>query len=72
MSEELLEKKMATKSHNRDCRDCRGSGRSHNRRMSEDAKENGLRKRLTDEEYWKEFAEIREEFSRLKLRIEES
>jgi len=71
VSEELLEKKMATESHSRDCRDCRGSERGHNRRMTEDAKAIGMRKRLTDEEYWKEFTEIKEEFNRLKLRIEE-
>ena len=50
VSEELLEKEMATESHSRDCR---GSKRSHRRRVSEDAKENGIRKRLIDEEYWK-------------------
>ena len=55
VSEELMEKKMATDSHSRDCR---GSKRSHSRRVREDAKANGIRKRLTDEEYWKEIAEI--------------
>ena len=69
MSEELLEKKMATESHNRDCR---GSERGHNRRVTEDAKVVGMRKRLTDEEYWKEVAEIKEQFDELKRRIEES
>ena len=58
--EELLEKKMATESHSIDCRDCRGSGRSHSRRMSEDAKANGMRKKSTDEEYWKEIVEFKE------------
>ena len=63
---------MATESHSRDCRYCRGSWRSHSRRVWEDAKENGMRKRLADEEYWKEFVEIKVEFNRLKLMIEES
>ena len=72
VSEELLEKEMDTESHSKDSSDCRGSERSHNKRVSEDAKENGIRKRLIDEEYWKQLAGIREEFNRLKLRIEES
>ena len=72
VSEELLEKKMATDSHIRDCRDCRGSERGHNRRVREDAKENGMRKKLTDEEYWKEIAEIIEQFNKVELMINES
>ena len=72
VSKELLEKRMATESHSRDCRYCRGSERGHSNRVWEDAKANGMRKRLTDEEYWKEFAEIKEEFNELKRRIEES
>jgi len=73
VSEELLEKRMATESHSRDCRDCRGSERNHIRRVCEDAKANGMRKKKsTDEEWQKELAEIREEFNELKRRIEES
>ena len=72
VSEELLEKKMATESHGRDCKDCRGSERNHSRRMSEDAKANGMRKKSTDEELQREIAEIREEINELKRRIEES
>ena len=55
VSEEILEKGMATESHSRDCR---GSKRSHSRRVTEDAKVVGMRKRLTDEEYWKEISEV--------------
>ena len=53
--EELMEEKMDIDSHSRDYR---GSERGHNRRVREDAKENGTRKKLIDEEYWKEIAEI--------------
>ena len=61
---------MTTDSHRRDSR---GSKRDHNRRKEkEDAKANGIRKQLTDEEYEKELAEIREQFNKLKLMIEES
>ena len=60
---------MATDSHSRDCRDCRGYERSHNRRVREDAKENGRRKRLTDEEYWKEMVEICRKFIELERMI---
>ena len=73
VSEELLEKKMATESHGRDCRDCRGSGRNHSRRVCGDAKENGMKKKKSiDEELHIELAEIRKEFNELKRRIEES
>ena len=62
MSEELLEKRMATESHSKDCKYCRGSERNHSRRVCEDAKENGMRKKKpTEEECQKELAEIREE-----------
>ena len=37
---------------------CRGSERSQNREK-EDAKENGIRKKMNDEEYDKEIVEIR-------------
>ena len=62
MSEELMkiemEKKMTIDSHRRDSR---GSERDHNRRKEkEDAKAHGIWKQLTDEEYDKELAEIRE------------
>ena len=63
---------MAIEIHSRDYRYCIGSERGHSRRVTEDAKANGMRKRLTDEEYWKLFAEIKEEFNELKRRIEES
>ena len=46
VSEELMEEKIAIDSHSRDCR---GSERGHNRRVKEDAKENGRRKKFTDE-----------------------
>ena len=67
VSEELMEKKMATDNHRRDCR---GSDRGHKIRVREDAKANGMRKKLTDEEYWKEVAEIKEQFDKLKMMIE--
>ena len=62
MSEELLkiemEKKMTTDNHKRDSK---GSERDHNRRKeTEDANANGIWKQLTDEEYDKEIAKIRE------------
>ena len=63
---------MAINSHNKDCKDCRGSERSHSGRVREDAKANGIRKRLTNAEYDEELAEIREHFNKLKMRIEES
>ena len=67
MSEELLkiemDKKMTTNSHRRDSR---GSERDHNtRKEKEEAKVNGIRKQLTDEEYDKELAKIREQFNKL-------
>ena len=70
MSEELMmEEKMTSKSHRRDSR---GSERGHNRKEEEDARTNGMRKKLTDAEYWKEVAEIREQFNKLVMMIEES
>ena len=61
---------MTTDSHRGDNR---GSKRDHNRRKDkEDAKENGIRQQLTDEEYEKELAEIREQFNKLKMMIEEN
>ena len=57
---------MATDSHSRDCR---GFERGHNRRVREDAKENGMRKKLTNEEYQKEVAQIWEQFKKLELMI---
>ena len=72
VSEELLEKRMATESHGRYCRDCRGSERSHSGRVREDAKENGIRKRLTDEEYWKEIDEINKHLDELENMIKEN
>ena len=60
---------MATDSHSRDCR---GSKRGHNRRVREDSKANGIRKRLTDEEYWKEMAEITKQLDELERMIEEN
>ena len=63
-----MEKKMTTDSHRRDSR---GSERDHNRRKEkEDAKENGIWKQSTDEEYYKELAEVREQFNKLKMMIE--
>ena len=62
-----MEKDTTTDSHRRDNR---GSKRDHNRRKKkEDAKENGIRKQLTDEEYEKELVEIREQFNKLKMMI---
>ena len=44
-------------------RDSRGSERDHNRiKEKEDAKENGISQQLTDAEYEKEFAEVKEFF----------
>ena len=61
---------MTTDSHRRDGR---GSERDHIRRKEkEDAKTNGLRQQLADAEYDKELAEIKEQFNKLKLMIEES
>ena len=57
VGEELMDKRMNTDSHSKDCR---GSERGHNTKEKEDAKENGIRKHLTDAKYWKEIAEIRE------------
>ena len=68
MSEELMEEKMTPKIHKRDSR---GSERGHNRKEEEDAQTNGMRKKLTDAEYWKEVAKIREQFNKLKMMIEE-
>ena len=68
MSEELMENNMTTDSHRGDSR---GSQTNHNRRKEkEDAKANGIRKQLTNEEYDKELAEIREQFNKLKMMIE--
>ena len=53
-----MEEKISTNSH---IRDCRGSKRGHIRRVREDAKENGMRKNSTDEEWQKEIAEITEQ-----------
>ena len=69
VSEELMEEKMATDSHNIDCRGFEGG---HNKRVKEDAKENGMRKKFTDAEYEKEVVELREQFNKLKMMIEES
>ena len=64
-----MEKKMTTESHKRKSK---GSERDHIRReMKEDAKENGMRNKFTDAEYEKEVAEIREQFNKLKMMIEE-
>ena len=61
---------MTTDSHRRDSR---GSERDQNRgKGKEDAKENGIWNKLTDEEYDKELAEIREQFNKLKMMIEEN
>ena len=59
---------MATEIHNRDCI---GSERGHKRRVREDAKVVGIRKKLTDEEYWKEIVEISKQFYKLEKMIEE-
>ena len=65
-----MEKKMTTDSHRKYSR---GSERDHNRRKEkEDAKANGIRRQLTDEEYDKELAEIREQFNKLKMMIKEN
>ena len=57
---------MNTDSHSRDCR---GSERGHNRKEEEDARTIGMRKKLTDAEYWKEVAEIIEQFNKLVMMI---
>ena len=45
----------------------------HSRRVREDAKANGMRKKLTDEEYWKEIVEIAKQVEKLeKMMVEES
>ena len=69
VSEELMEERMAIDSHNRDCG---GSDRGQNRRVREYAKQNGMRKRLTNEEYSKEIVEISKQFYKLERMIEES
>ena len=69
MSGKLMEDRMNTDSHNRDCI---GSERGHNRKEKEDARTNGMRQQLTNAEYWKEVAEIREQFNKLEMMIEES
>ena len=62
MSEEIMmEKRMTTNTHSRDSR---GSERGHKRKLKEYAKANGMRNKLTDEEYWKEVAEIWEKFNK--------
>ena len=63
-----MEKRMTTDSHRRDSR---GSERGHNRKEEEDARTNDMRKKFTDAEYKKEVAEIREQFKKLKMMIEE-
>ena len=60
---------MATDSHNRYCR---GFERGQSRRVREDAKEKGMRKKLTNEEYWKEIAEISKQLYELERMIEEN
>ena len=69
MGEKLMAKKRTTDSHRRDGR---GSEKGHNRKEKEDARTNGMRKKLTDAEYWKEVAEIREKFNKLEMMIEEN
>ena len=69
MSEELMEENMTSKSHRRDSR---GSERGHNRKEEEDARTNGMRKKLIDVEYWKEVAKIKEQFKKMKMMKEES
>ena len=64
-----MEETMTSKSHRRDSR---GSERDHNRKEEEDARINGMRKKFTDAEYWKEVAEIKEQFNKLENMIEES
>ena len=60
---------MATDLHSRDCS---GFERGHNRRVREDAKANGMRKKLTDEEYWKEMVETSKQFIELERMIKEN
>jgi len=55
MSEKLMAKEMTTKSHKGESR---GSEGHHIRRREKDAKENGILKQWTNEEYEKEKAEI--------------
>ena len=57
----MMEKRMTTDSHRRGSI---GSERGHNRKGEEYARKNGMRKKLTDAEYWKEVAEIREKFNK--------
>ena len=69
MGKELMEKEMTTDIHRRGSR---GSERDHKRKKEkEDAKANGIRQQLTDAEYEKELAEVRNQFNKLKLMIEE-
>ena len=60
------EKNMTTDSHSRNGR---GSERDQNRMKvkKEDAKTNGIQRQLRKEEYEREFAEIREQFNKLKM-----
>ena len=64
-----MDEKMATDSHSRYCR---GSERGHNRKEKEDDRTTGIRKKLTDVEYWKEVVEIKELFNNMVMMIEES
>ena len=70
MGEKLMAKEMTTESHKGESR---GSERDHIRKKEKaDAKTNGIRQELADAEYDKELAEIRKQFDKLKMRIEES
>ena len=66
-----MKEKMATDSHSRDCR---GSERGHNRMKmkKEDAKTDGIQRHLRKQEYEKQVVEIREQFNKLEMMIEES
>jgi len=55
MGEKLMAKEMTIESHKGESR---GSERGHSRMREKDAKENGILKQLTDEDYEKEKAEI--------------
>ena len=74
MSEELMKiemkEKMTTDSHRRDSR---GFERDHNimKLKKEYAKINGIQRQLRKEEYERELDEIREQFNKLKMMIEE-
>ena len=65
-----MKEKMATDIHSKEDR---GSERGHNRMKmkKEDAKTDGMQRQLKLEKYEKEVAELREQFNKLQMMIEE-